>query len=440
MHAPGTGGHDDASTADTATADEDRLRRSSTGPGVDGQALPCAFPGGCPNTVLYTGTGRRPKYCGQLVAGVVHVRSNAHRASKGQLTVVQAQPTHSVPDEGPTPESGSRPISTARATLEALHRDLVNTATTHQNVLGGLVDRIETAVGTVTDADAVATEIASVHRDARRRIDDAEAAADAAHARARSAEAATEAAHAARDSARAAGEQAHRDAEAARDLTRQATAERDVAIADAQRLSDELADATVARDAVTEQLATTVAERDELQRELATARSNLERLDAELATAADQIGALTDQQNQLRAEIAARRDELVDQRHRAELADQQRRHAQEAADAARQELTRQRQREEVERERLTTERDHARAEARAAEQSQHRDAQHLREAREEIAELRAQLEGAGRSLADHVAHAEQRLTDQRLAYEAHIRSLLVASSARQTPSDDGAGT
>lgn len=438
MHAPEADSRDGASTADIAGAEEDLPQRTSTGPEVDGQNLPCEFPGGCPNTVVYTGTGRRPKYCGRLVTGIVHVRSNAHRVSKGRLSVIHAQPTPSVSGEAPAAEPGARPISTARVTLEGLHRDLLTTATAHQSVLGGLVERIEVAVGTVTDADAVATEVASVHRDARRRVDDAEAAADAAHARARSAEAAVAVADTARDSAQAAAEQARRDLDAARDLTQEAVAARDIAIAETRQLTGELADMTVAHVAAAEQLTTVAAERDGLLRQLAAARNDRERLNAELATTADRIATLTDGENQLRAELAAQHDTLVDERHRVQLADQQRRHAEEVAQAARQELTRHLQREEAERERLTAERDAARSDARLAEQDRHRDAHRLREAREEVAELRAQLEGAGTSLADHVAHAEQRLTDQRLAYEAHIRSLLAARPAQPDRSGDAA--
>ncbi|WP_232664472.1 hypothetical protein [Pseudonocardia sp. TRM90224] len=404
-------------------ADEDRSPTDRP----DGQALPCGFPGGCPNTVAYTGTGRRPKYCGQLVGGVVHIRSNAHRASKGQLTVLHAPPTV---DEPTATESASRPVSTARTTLEALHRELLTTATTHQNALTGLVGRIEAAVAAVSDADAVATEIAAVHRDARRRIDDAEAATDAANNRARAAETATGAAQAERDSAIARAEQAQRDTEAAHELTRAATAARDDAVAATERLTGDLTALTTAYETTTTRLDTALDERDELQRRLTAAQGDLERIDAQLATATDQVATLTDTQQQLRAQLAGHRDEIVVERHRAELAEQQRGHAEQAAEAARQELARQLQRDETERQRLTAERDTARAEAIAAATATE---QSRREAGAEIAELRAQLDGARTSLADHVAHAEQRLADQRAAYEAHIRSLLTTRPVDPQP-------
>ena len=52
---------------------------------------PCQFPGGCANTMEYAGSGRRPKYCYQVVGGVMHDRVNAKRILYGGAPLVKTR-------------------------------------------------------------------------------------------------------------------------------------------------------------------------------------------------------------------------------------------------------------------------------------------------------------------------------------------------------------
>ncbi|WP_216628696.1 hypothetical protein, partial [Actinopolyspora erythraea] len=49
------------------------------------RSVPCEIPG-CLNRMSYAGTGRKPKYCGEIIDGVPHTRLTAHRLSKGEIT------------------------------------------------------------------------------------------------------------------------------------------------------------------------------------------------------------------------------------------------------------------------------------------------------------------------------------------------------------------
>ena len=86
------------------------------------------IPGGCPNVMeQYAGTGgRKPKYCCQTVDGVPHTRYTALRVREGKLTL----PTPgSGPDHEPAPD---RPVSYARASIDALGGELRDQLAAHQ--------------------------------------------------------------------------------------------------------------------------------------------------------------------------------------------------------------------------------------------------------------------------------------------------------------------
>lgn len=131
---------------------------------------PCQFPG-CANTMEYAGSGRRPKYCYQVVGGVMHDRVNAKRIADGGVPARR----RGVPDD-------------------ALARPIAHAGQTVAEQVAALISRLEVsgaelreALGTLADPDAVAAEIAAVRRVARAEIDQAQAATDEARAQARAA-------------------------------------------------------------------------------------------------------------------------------------------------------------------------------------------------------------------------------------------------------------
>ena len=253
----------------------------------DVEVLACELPG-CPNVLEYGGVGRKPKYCGLVVDGVVHSRLNAQKVRNGQLTL-PAPGSRPAAGESPAP----RPVSLAKAGIELLRDEIGQTLTHHQGVLGDLITRFEQAMATATDPDAAATEVAAVHRDARTRIDTAEAVADDALARARAAEAAQTAAQAAQAAAEQSAEQALADLDDAVDRATAAENARDENAARATNLAADL-------DART-------AETTEQRRRAETAQRDLARADA---TAAISRGQLDDTRAQLQA-MSARTDQLV---------------------------------------------------------------------------------------------------------------------------------
>lgn len=371
----------------------------------------CQFPGGCSNVIEYAGTGRRPKYCYQVVAGLLHDRGNAKKVLDGSTL-----PARRRGDSGNSEQSETRPVTRAQHTV--------------QTQVAGLAARLDEAAGELRDAleqladsDAVAAEIAAARRAARAEVDQAQAAADDAHARARLAEAdAAEARRSAVDS--------DQEAETAGDARR--AAEESLAHAEAQR--DELAgqlNATRAELEATQQaLDEAHAERDQLQRDLDTAHTEL------TATGHDRDEARGDR-DRMRGELAelahaleqvqadrdttrARADQLQTERDTA-VAD---------TAAARRDV----ERLEVERDRAIVERD-ARTDERDTAHDQATDARtRLAVAESTIAALHEQLD---RDLTRERSYGQQRLDDAEARHQARERELrdeLARLRAQQTPS------
>ncbi|ANY10831.1 hypothetical protein AFB00_31050 (plasmid) [Pseudonocardia sp. HH130630-07] len=265
----------------------------------------------------YAGSGRRPKYCYQVVGGVMHDRVNAKRIADGGVPARR---------RGEPDDALARPIARAGQTV------------TDQVV--ALIARLEEggtelrdALGTLADPEAVAAEIAAARRAARAEIDLAQAAADEARAQAR---AARDVAEAARRSA-AASDDAAADAIAERDTAelsrteaitaREAaeaqltatraeleqqvadlTTERDAARAETERVTAEL---TTQLGGVRAELETAVAERDTAAADLAATRRDLDRAETDRARLADEVDQVREQAAEYRAARAAAESSLT---------------------------------------------------------------------------------------------------------------------------------
>lgn len=372
---------------------------------------PCQFPG-CANTMEYAGSGRRPKYCYQVVGGVMHDRVNAKRIADGGVPVRR----RGVPDD-----ALARPIARAEKTVAEQVAALIS----RLEVSG---EELRSALGTLADPDAVAAEIAAVRRAARAEVDQAQAATDEARAQARAAQDAAEAARrsaaesdddaAAALAERGAAELARAEAVAARlaaeaqlaatraELEQQVsdlTAERDAARAETERVTTEL---TAQLAGVRAELETAVAERDTAAAARDTTAAETERVNAELAVLTREH---TRTESQL-AEARARVEQLVIERDTT------------AADLA------------------ATRRDRDRAETDRA-----RLADELHETREQAAEHRAGRAAAESSLAalrEQLAHdvdrerayGEQRLADAETRHAAQLGDLRTElARARRRP-------
>lgn len=290
---------------------------TAAGPDATASVLACEFPGGCPNTVDYAGVGRKPRYCGLAVDGVAHTRYNAHRVNQGALTLPApgSRPAASAADP-PAP----RPVSLARASIEALRDEIAQTVTAHQHAMRDLSARITDTLAAATDPDAAAAEVAAAHREARAQIDTAEAAEADARARARAAEATATAAHA----EKAQAEQAAEDA----------LAERDDAVEERNRYVGLLADRDAELDTTRGRLdetelahRQTAAERDQLTEQLAQSHTERDRVTGELAQLSAAHDTLRAQHQQAQAERDTARTELAAAHARADE------HAQAAAEA-----------------------------------------------------------------------------------------------------------
>ncbi|MEQ3552837.1 hypothetical protein WIS52_20410 [Pseudonocardia nematodicida] len=294
----------------------------------------CQFPGGCAHTMEYAGSGRRPKYCYQVVGGVMHDRSNAKRIADG------ATPARR---RGETDDAQARPIARAGQTVT----DQVAALTAFLEERTG---DLREALVTLADPDAVAAEIAAAQRAARAQVDQAQAATDDARAQARTAQTAAEAARrsaAASDDeaaeavyARAAAEQARDEALAAReqaetqlaqlstDLEEQ-SGELDTARAETDRVTTELAaaraeleEATAARDTARAERDTATGDRDQVAAELAAATRDHTRAHTELTEARARVEALATDRDTATADLAGlRRDLDRAETDRARLAD-----------------------------------------------------------------------------------------------------------------------
>lgn len=303
---------------------------------------PCQFPG-CANTMEYAGSGRRPKYCYQVVGGVMHDRVNAKRIADGGVPARR---------RGELDDALARPIARAEQTVA----EQVTTLISRLEVSG---QELRSALGTLADPDAVAAEIAAVRRAARAEVDAAQAATDEARAQARAARDAAaaarrsaaesdddaaaalaerDAAELARDEAVAAREAAEAQLAATRaELEQQVadlTAERDAARAETERVTTEL---TAQLAGVRAELETAVAERDAAAAARDTAAAETERVTAQLAAltrehtrtetqlaeAQTRVEQLATERDTTAADLAAtRRDRDRAETDRARLADE----------------------------------------------------------------------------------------------------------------------
>ncbi|WP_060577243.1 MULTISPECIES: hypothetical protein [unclassified Pseudonocardia] len=299
----------------------------SVGRGVELEA--CQFPGGCPHTVEYAGTGRRPKYCYQVVGGVMHDRGNAKRVADGGAPARR---------RGEPDDAAARPVTRAQQTVQT---QVTGLATRLEEVSGELRD----ALGNLADPDAVAAEIAAARRGARAEIDTAQAARDEATAELSATRAELEATQLALDEARTEQARLQRDLDTTRTELASAVQDRDAAGAERDRLRGEVTDQARAveevqaeRDAAqvaAEQLRT---ERDTARAETEAARRDVERLQtdrdhamAERDTRADERDTARDHAAEARTQlavaessIAALRDQLARDLERERAYGQQR--------------------------------------------------------------------------------------------------------------------
>ena len=350
---------------------------AGTNPGTDSVAVAvCEFPGGCSNPLDYAGIGRKPRYCGLTVNAVAHTRYNAHRINQGLLKL--PAPGHRPVLDTASPSAAARPVSLARATIVALHKDIVATLTGHQDVLGELVSRLTDSLATATDPDATVAEVAAAHRDARARVDAAEAAEQDAHAQTRAAVAEAQTAQSAQAAAEQAAEQALID-------------------------TDDAAD----RAAAAEQAHSTLAEHlAQVEHDLSVRSSERDQLTARLA--------------QRDGELSAAHIDLDAHRRRADDAEREVDRTAVAAEALREQLI------------------DVRAQLNAATTRADQHAVDLATAREQLAETRAQLAGAHAAIGEEKTHSAQRLTDTRDAYEARLATLQarLLASGHGTHDDD----
>ncbi|ALE86604.1 hypothetical protein [Pseudonocardia sp. HH130629-09] len=420
LHSPVADGEDgdEAGAGDVAAADATgpaeaawRARRGQ--PEVE----PCQFPGGCANTMEYAGSGRRPKYCYQVVGGVMHDRVNAKRIADGGAPARR---------RGEPDDTLARPIARAGQTVT----EQVATLIARLDEGGG---ELRDALGTLADPEAVAAEIAAARRAARAEVDAAQAATDEARAQAR---AGRDAADAARRSAAAsdaeaadavetahAAEQARETAVAERDHARdqlaqtqaalqqqvvELTAERDAARADTDRVTTELSaqldtlrveltsaiterdTAAAARDTaaaeverVGVELAALTRDHTRLDSELTEARRRVEQLGAERDTAVADLAATRQDRDRVETERTRLADELHDVREQAAEHRAARAGAESTLAAVREQLVR-----DVDRERAYGEQRLADADTRHTAQ--------LAELRTDLARARGQVPGRTR--------------------------------------------
>lgn len=399
---------------------------ASSGPGsaapgsVSGRAVPaavelisCEMPGGCDNVVEYAGAGRRPKYCYLTVDGVAHTRYNAHRVNQGLLTLPAAG-SRGGTGSSSAETSAARPVSLARASLEAVRDEIASTVTGHQTWMSSALARVEEVLATATDPDAAAAEVTAAHRESRALVDAAEAAAENATTRARTAQTAATAANA----AQAQAEQAAEDALAERD---EATEERDRYVGLLADRDTELHTTRARLDETELAHRQALAERDQLAEQLAHVHTERDRVTAELGELAEAHGALRAQHEETQSELLAARDELAEtttnlRGARGDVAEQRQR-----GDAAEQAVAE-----------LRTELADARTrgEERAQAAAEARTSQAVTAA--ENTALTRQLE---RDVASERRHGEQRLADLRERHAEELRALRQQGAASEAGSD-----
>lgn len=370
----------------------------------------CQFPGGCPHTVEYAGTGRRPKYCYQVVGGVMHDRGNAKRVADGGTPARR---------RGELDDAAARPVTRAQQTVQS---QVTGLATRLEEVSGELRD----ALGNLADPDAVAAEIAAARRAARAEIDQAQAERDEAQARARTAEA---------------------DAVAARRSAAASDAEAEAAEQACQLAEDAQARAEAERDEATGEVSASRAELEATQHALDEARTERARLQRDLDTTRTELASAVQDRDAAEAERDRLRGEMAEQARAVEEVQAERDAARAAAEQLRTERDTARAETEAARrdvERLQTERDQAlvdrdtRAAERDTAREQAADARtQLAVAESSIAALRDQL---ARDLDRERAYGQQRLDDaetRHRAREHELRDELAQLRTQQQPPGRG---
>jgi chromosome segregation ATPase len=296
--------------------------KGSTGVDDTGQMVSCEIPG-CVHRMRYSGRGRPPRYCGQVVDGLVHNRLSAYRLSKGEISLptADASKAEDERDGGEQGYTDPEPVTSARLTLEQLLVQVRDRVAEHETHMGALAARIEAAAATASDPDAAAAEVTAAHREARTQVDAAESERDTALRAQRDAERRTEQAQAAQASAEAAAEEALDQAEQADEARTAAVAASETAEGEARQLEERL-ETEVARAVAAE--GEWQRTQDRLQatsEELTAVRAQLELMREELATATQRTRDLTIDRDNLAAQLATEQTRLQEQRERAEKAE-----------------------------------------------------------------------------------------------------------------------
>src|SRR5438309_1380859 len=139
---------------------------SATDPAGSAQQswVSCEIPG-CSRRIAYSGTGRKPKYCGEVIDGVAHTRLTAYRLARGQAPAAEGALSGRAGSEQDS--GGERPVSVARLTLEALLGQVREVVAGHEVRMASLVEQVTAAAAVATDPDAAVAEVAGAHREAR---------------------------------------------------------------------------------------------------------------------------------------------------------------------------------------------------------------------------------------------------------------------------------
>lgn len=351
--------------------------------------VPCEIPG-CTHRIAYRGTGRRPKYCGDVVDGLPHTRLTAYRLARGELTL----PTSSAAAESPASRHGEgysdqpRPVSMARMTLEGLLTEVRDLVTTHEDRMAALAKQISTAVATTADPDAAAAEVAAAHREARTAIDAAEAERDTAVHRAREADRVAQAAGQERRVAEDVAEKALTDLEEAQEQRDQADRARAELTGTVDELRDSLETTNTEWRRTSHQLETTTAELRAAQDQLADLHKQIEQTREQLAGSKQEVLDLAAVRERLANELETERGHTDEQRRRADDAEKAVSRAEGTVEQLRGELTA----------------------ARAAAEEHQQQALHTGT---QLATVTAQLAAAREQIERDQAHATDRLADQR---------------------------
>jgi hypothetical protein len=254
----------------------------------------CQYPG-CTRTVpiRLTGSGRQTRYCGEIVLGVRHDRSNA-QTRRLQLARLGVDAETAV----------SEPVSVARATAT----DLVGRLETAIREQGTMVTSVLSALSTMDSPEQAAAQVAATSETARAEIATARAEQAAAQRRAEQAEATTTQALADAQDADAEAGAARADADAARAAAAVAETARDEALQELAGTRTQLATQTETTRQQTDRAERAEHRITQLDGELTSARADLaqSRSDAAAAAIAAQTraGVDADTITGLRADLA----------------------------------------------------------------------------------------------------------------------------------------